>query len=579
MRFWSRFRDWRRSRPFWGGLFTLLAGAEIVYLPLSPLNEIIAAGVAGVQSVLVGFLILVMGAFVWFSPSNRLLAGVLTIIFSVSSLVLSNLGGLVVGMLVGITGGALTIAWTDRPRRRHDPQPAAGEPPPEESDAGVSIVEPRPEGNRPEGDRRELRLPDVRWRPGVVAALAGLLVVWPSPVEALASPADAGVAGVGTGAGAEPGADVRSVAGTGTGAGQPTPDCLAALAALPRELLNEALPALEQLLPGLGRLVPRLQRLLPVLPLFAPPPPPPTDAQVLAARQEAARACALPQLVPPAGGLPDPLAPLLPSVPPLPGGSGVRLPDLSRLPRVQLPGLPRLPGAPLPPGLPPELRLPNLPLPPLPLPNVPLPNVPLPQLPIPQVPVVPFPPLPGLPGLPGVDPPPGPDDLPLPVEPAPDAGQRVFAGTDVTPTVTSRLTMATLDATAFVYEGIVELPTAAGGTVRALRFSIGTIDADDLKIGVPTHTGDNVDLAHTPGNHVLGSDVTLDCTRLSLNALGVLPVTFTLDSPPPSLLTIPLLSGTDVDIDLVTLKLAQLTVPTAEASLRSTTLDTSLSST
>ncbi|HEY0640894.1 MAG TPA: DUF6114 domain-containing protein, partial [Pseudonocardiaceae bacterium] len=120
----ARFRDWRRSRPFWGGLWTLLSGLEIVYLPLSPVSDLVAAGVVGAQSILVGFLIIVMGVFVWFSPSNRMLAGILTLVFAVSSLVLSNLGGLVVGMLLGVLGGALTVSWTDRPRRvPHFPAP------------------------------------------------------------------------------------------------------------------------------------------------------------------------------------------------------------------------------------------------------------------------------------------------------------------------------------------------------------------------------------------------------------------------------------------------------------------------
>jgi hypothetical protein len=109
------FRAFRRSRPFWAGLFTILGGLEIFVLPLSPIASLVLLGVAGVSSIVTGILLMVLGAFMWFSPANRTLAGVLTIIFALTSFVTSNLGGLVVGMVLGIVGGALCLAWTDRP--------------------------------------------------------------------------------------------------------------------------------------------------------------------------------------------------------------------------------------------------------------------------------------------------------------------------------------------------------------------------------------------------------------------------------------------------------------------------------
>lgn len=359
----------------------------------------------------------------------------------------------------------------------------------------------------------------------------------------------------------------------------PTPDCLAALAALPSELLDQLLPGLQQLMPDLTRLLPDLAQLLPRLPLLGGPPPPrPTADEVRTKQLVAAQTCALPQLLPvgPDGKplpqlpwlpqLPLPQVPLLPLVPAPQPPTAPLVPGLPLLPNLPLPALPpllpELPGLPLP-----ELPLPELPLPELPLPE--LPRLPLPNLPIPQLPELPFPELPGLPGLPGVDPPPGAGDPPLPVEPSPDAKQTIVQAEDseVTPTVTSTLTMATLTVESLVYQGIVELPTAAGGTVRALRFTMATIDADELRIGVPTSTGRQIDLDHVPGNHVAGTGVTLDCTSLSLTALGILPLTFTLDAPPPPLLALPSLYSTDVDIDLVTLKLQTLSVPTATTDL------------
>ncbi|MGW0466317.1 DUF6114 domain-containing protein [Streptomyces sp. NPDC003027] len=121
----TRFRRWRRSRPFWGGLVTVLAGAEICALPLAPLKVMLAQGVAGVPSVLMGLVMVVLGVSVWFAPHYRTLAGIVTTLIAAFALVLSNLGGFLAGTLLGILGGGLMFAW----------QPGAPSPgtPPEEA--------------------------------------------------------------------------------------------------------------------------------------------------------------------------------------------------------------------------------------------------------------------------------------------------------------------------------------------------------------------------------------------------------------------------------------------------------------
>ncbi|MER5807430.1 DUF6114 domain-containing protein [Streptomyces sp. NPDC002033] len=114
----SRWRRWRRARPFWGGLFAVLAGAWICVLPLAPLKIMLQQGVAGIPSVLMGIIMIVLGLTAWFSPRQRSLAGVLTTLIATASLVLSNLGGFLIGTLLGILGGGLMFAWQPGPPRR-----------------------------------------------------------------------------------------------------------------------------------------------------------------------------------------------------------------------------------------------------------------------------------------------------------------------------------------------------------------------------------------------------------------------------------------------------------------------------
>ncbi|MEU9252665.1 DUF6114 domain-containing protein [Streptomyces sp. NPDC048270] len=121
-----RWRRWRRGRPFWGGLFTLLAGVWICLLPLAPLKIMLQQGVAGIPSVLMGLVMVVLGLTAWFSPAQRALAGVLTTLIATAALVLSNLGGFLIGTLLGILGGGLMFAW--QPHAATRPAPASADP-------------------------------------------------------------------------------------------------------------------------------------------------------------------------------------------------------------------------------------------------------------------------------------------------------------------------------------------------------------------------------------------------------------------------------------------------------------------
>ncbi|MFI8180558.1 DUF6114 domain-containing protein [Actinacidiphila glaucinigra] len=126
----SRFRAWRRSRPFWAGVWTLLAGVEILSIPLAPLSLMIHEGIAGVSGLLMGVFLVILGLTLWLAPHYRAFAGIATLVFSVASLVLSNFGGFLIGFLLGVIGGAMAVSWVpdgdDGRGRRSRPVPDWG---------------------------------------------------------------------------------------------------------------------------------------------------------------------------------------------------------------------------------------------------------------------------------------------------------------------------------------------------------------------------------------------------------------------------------------------------------------------
>ncbi|MFG3497696.1 DUF6114 domain-containing protein [Streptomyces sp. NPDC047928] len=125
----SAWRRWRRSRPFWGGLITVLAGAEICAIPLAPLKVMLHQGVAGVPSILLGLVMIMLGVSVWVAPQYRSMAGLVTTLIAAAALVMSNLGGFLLGTLLGIVGGAMTFAW-----RPHAPAPPGAADPTDQAD-------------------------------------------------------------------------------------------------------------------------------------------------------------------------------------------------------------------------------------------------------------------------------------------------------------------------------------------------------------------------------------------------------------------------------------------------------------
>ncbi|MFG3638103.1 DUF6114 domain-containing protein [Streptomyces huasconensis] len=117
-------RRWRRTRPFWGGLLLILGGAELLLVPLSPLTVLVSLGLGGIAAIGIGIALVVAGLFLWFLPHTHHYVSVNALILSVLSFAATNLGGFLVGMLLGIAGSAMGFGWTPVPEdAEEDPAP------------------------------------------------------------------------------------------------------------------------------------------------------------------------------------------------------------------------------------------------------------------------------------------------------------------------------------------------------------------------------------------------------------------------------------------------------------------------
>jgi Family of unknown function (DUF6114) len=107
---WSKFRLWRRTRPLWGSILVILGAGILLAFPLSLLQFAFLVN-SFWASMVVGGVLLVMGVIPLFLPGYSVITGSIGMVLALVSFVTNTLGGCVIGMLLGIIGCALTIAW------------------------------------------------------------------------------------------------------------------------------------------------------------------------------------------------------------------------------------------------------------------------------------------------------------------------------------------------------------------------------------------------------------------------------------------------------------------------------------
>ncbi len=120
LRVWRAFTAWRRGRPFWAGLF-VAGGALIILFPPFfgvKLGDMIISikTMGGVSALMIGSLLAICAVSLWVQPKFRLAAGIVTVLLSLVALVVTNLGGFLIGTILSLLGGALAVAWTDAPK-------------------------------------------------------------------------------------------------------------------------------------------------------------------------------------------------------------------------------------------------------------------------------------------------------------------------------------------------------------------------------------------------------------------------------------------------------------------------------
>jgi hypothetical protein len=109
------FKGFRRTRPFWGSLILLwsswLIGSSMLSKQLD-FTIFAAFGDRTLPPVLISFTMAAAALIAMFMPAQRTFPGIVSVALAIAALPLANLGGLIIGTVAGVTGGALIVAWT-----------------------------------------------------------------------------------------------------------------------------------------------------------------------------------------------------------------------------------------------------------------------------------------------------------------------------------------------------------------------------------------------------------------------------------------------------------------------------------
>jgi len=113
---WHAFRSWAKRRPFVGGVLLALAGVELFFSGQLDLGRIqIQFGIEGLQATVIPVAMIALGVLAILMPQHHVFYGVIALALAVYAVIGVNLGGFMIGTLLGIIGGVLVAAYLARP--------------------------------------------------------------------------------------------------------------------------------------------------------------------------------------------------------------------------------------------------------------------------------------------------------------------------------------------------------------------------------------------------------------------------------------------------------------------------------
>lgn len=108
----GRFTEWRRGRPFVGGLLVAVAGIETFFSGQLDIGHLhVQLGIEGLQATIIPIVLVLLGILSVMMPAHHVFYGVISLAVGLYALVGVNLGGFLLGTILACVGGVLVVAW------------------------------------------------------------------------------------------------------------------------------------------------------------------------------------------------------------------------------------------------------------------------------------------------------------------------------------------------------------------------------------------------------------------------------------------------------------------------------------
>lgn len=102
----------------------MLGAVPILYAPYATLSSgditFKITQMGGVSALFIGAILIMSGIGIWLNPNARVYIGIFVILVSLVSFVVATFGGFFIGMLLGLIGGTLAISWVFTPATDED---------------------------------------------------------------------------------------------------------------------------------------------------------------------------------------------------------------------------------------------------------------------------------------------------------------------------------------------------------------------------------------------------------------------------------------------------------------------------
>ena len=111
------FRAFRRTRPFWGALWLGLGGLWLLTFSSMSIGLVLGGGWNQSAAYVVGGGMILFAVVAVFTPHYSGLVGFLGVLLALAAFISVNLGGFLIGSLLGILGGSMVGGWGEKKPR------------------------------------------------------------------------------------------------------------------------------------------------------------------------------------------------------------------------------------------------------------------------------------------------------------------------------------------------------------------------------------------------------------------------------------------------------------------------------